>query len=326
VLFSILFVYIFIYVGKNSNLRGTRKYFISLKIAWILMFGWLDPANAKDNPIIPGAHGFKPPISRRNLNFNNPALGGARQNIGKGVSPGPNKPPRAPIGFRTPHKPVKNQGFYGGATDFGGSGSGNGSGSPGDDSNQNNPRFKSSDQCQNPNYFNQGQKKKNKKNSRQVSKKRVIEAYQDFMSKMKKKKGYEVNISEDRFLELSTNSQTGKFDEKSIFETEGGLELEAIFIDHKGMIDFGSLSDKGIDISGFPSHESVAFNMGKDSVDQKGKFIGMDQGPASMGEVVHLYNFENLRNRTETPLLMQAVLNGAEQAGYIDGIIFLNYE
>ena len=100
---------------------------------------------------------------------------------------------------------------------------------------------------------------------------------------------------------------------------------ETIFIDHKGMIDFGSLSDKGIDISGFPSHESVAFNMGKDSVDQKGKFIGMDQGPASMGEVVHLYNFENIRNRTETPLLMQAVLNGAKQVGYMDGIIFLNY-
>ena len=123
-------------------------------------------------------HGFKPPISRRNPNnpkFNNPALGGARQNIGKGVSPGANKLPRAPNGFRTPHKPVKKQGFHGGATGFGGSGSG----SPGDDSNPNNPRFntKSSDQCQNSNYFNQAQKKK--------------------------KKGYEVNISEDRFLELS---------------------------------------------------------------------------------------------------------------------------
>ena len=181
--------------------------------------------------------------------------------------------------------------MYGGATSFGGSGSG----SPGDDSNPNNPRFK--DQCQNPNYFNQAQKKK--------------------------KKGYEVNISEDRFLELSTNPQTGQYDEKSIFETEGGLELEAkgmvnnlrrpdnpkvdldfvaervgsgetIFIDHKGMIDFGSLSDKEIDIFGFLSHESLAFNMGKDSVDQKRKFIGTDQGPASMGEVVHLYNFENI--------------------------------
>jgi len=169
------------------------------------------------------------------------------------------------------------------------------------------------------------------------------------------KKGYEVNISEDRFLELSTNPQTGKFDQKSIFETEGGLELEAkgiiknlrrpenpkvdldfvaervgsgetIFLDQKGMIDFGSLSDKGIDISGFPSYESVAFNMGKDSVKQKENFIGIDQGPASMAEVVHFYNFENIRNRNEIPLLMQAVLNGAEQAGYMDGIIFLNYE
>ena len=92
------------------------------------------------------------------------------------------------------------------------------------------------------------------------------------------------------------------------------------------MIDFGSLSDKGIDISGFPSHESVTFNMGKDSVDQKGKFIDMDQGPTSIEEVVHLYNFENIRNRTEIPILMQAVLNGTKQAGYMDGIIFLNYE
>ena len=95
-----------------------------------------------------------------------------------------------------------------------------------------------------------------------------------------------------------------------------------IFVDHKGMIDFGSLSDKGIDISDYPSHESVTFNMGKDSVKQKGTFIDMDQGPVSIEEVVHLYNFENIRNRTETPLLMQAVLNGAEQAGYMDGIIF----
>ena len=68
------------------------------------------------------------------------------------------------------------------------------------------------------NYQNQNNKKK-KKNPTQVSEERVIEAYQDFMSKMKKK-GYEVNISEDRFLELSTNPQTGQYDEKSIFETE----------------------------------------------------------------------------------------------------------
>lgn len=56
------------------------------------------------------------------------------------------------------------------------------------------------------------------------------------------------------------------------------------------------------------------------------KDIGMDQGSAAMGEVVHLYNFENLRNRNEILFLMQAVLNRAEQVGYMDGIIFLNYE
>jgi hypothetical protein len=266
---------------------------------------------------------------------------------GSGKIPNGNgsKPPRLPSGvYRTPPRIV-------GSRLNGGPG-GNGGGE--DDSNPNNLRFnsKSSDQCQNPNYLNQKQKKK--KNSQRLSKKKVIQAYQDFISKMNKK-GSEVNISKDRFLELSTNPQTGEFDEKSISETEGGLELEAkgmvnnllrpenpkvdldfvaeragsgetIFIDHKEMIDFGSLSDKGIDISGFPSHESVAFNMGKDSVEQKGKFIGIDQGPASIAEVVHLYNFRNIRDRTEIPLLIQAVLNGAEQVDYTDGIIFLNYE
>lgn len=49
---------------------------------------------------------------------------------------------------------------------------------------------------------------------------------------------------------------------------------ETIFINYKGMIDFGSLSDKKIEI----------------------------------------------------PLLMQVVLNGAEQVVYMDSIIFLNYE
>ena len=66
--------------------------------------------------------------------------------------------------------------------------------------------------------------------------------------------------------------------------------------------------------------------MGKDSVDQKGNLILMNQGPVSIGEVVHLYSFENIGNRIETPLLMQTILNAVEQAGYMDGIIFLNYE
>lgn len=152
-----------------------------------------------------------------------------------------------------------------------------------------------------------------------------------------------------------SNQQTGVFDEKSIFEAEGGLQGEVeglysnlrrtnnpkvdldfeatsvqtgqtIFVDHKGMIDFASLADKGIDTSGFPTHESVAFNMGKDSVDQKERFIGLDKGPKSRDDVLHLYNFKDIRNNAEKPFLVQAVLNGAEQAGYTDGIRFLNYE
>lgn len=99
------------------------------------------------------------------------------------------------------HKPLEKQGLHGGATSFGESGSSS-SGSPGDNSNPLNT--KSPNQCQNPNYFNQTQKKKKKKNYRHVSKEQVIQTYQDFISKMKKK-GYEVNISEDRFIELSTN-------------------------------------------------------------------------------------------------------------------------
>lgn len=61
------------------------------------MFGGLDSANVQDNTIIPGAHGFKLPISSRNPNnpkLNNPALEGAGQNTGKGVSPGANNTSR----------------------------------------------------------------------------------------------------------------------------------------------------------------------------------------------------------------------------------------
>ena len=70
------------------------------------------------------------------------------------------------------------------------------------------------------------------------------------------------------------------------------------------------------------------FNIGKDidSVGPKGKFIGIDQGSVFMEEIVYLYNFENIRNKIEIPILMQAVLNGAKRAGYMDGIIFLNYK
>ncbi len=167
ILFSILFIFVFVYISKNSNIIGTKRLLISLEIASIIIFGWAGRGNAKDITIIPEVTGLQPPLPRRNQNnlrSNNPALGlGANKSPQPISGKGADKPPRGPIGFRTP-PPLKKQGFYGGATGFSESGS-SGSGSPGDDSNPNNSTFntKSSDQCQNPYYLNQGQKKPKKK-------------------------------------------------------------------------------------------------------------------------------------------------------------------
>lgn len=56
--------------------------------------------------------------------------------------------------------------------------------------------------------------------------------------------------------------------------------------------------------------------MGKNSVDQKEQFIELNKGPKSREDVLHLYNFKNIRNNAEKPFLVQAVLNRAGQAGY----------
>lgn len=45
------------------------------------------------------------------------------------------------------------------------------------------------------------------------------------MLKMKKK-GYKLDVFKNRFVELSMNPQTGQYNEQSIFETIGSLELE----------------------------------------------------------------------------------------------------
>jgi len=74
---------------------------------------------------------------------------------------------------------------------------------------------------------------------------------------------------------------------------------KTIFIDDKRMIHLRGLSDKGVDISSSSSQESVALNIGKDSIDQKERFIGMNQDLTSMYEALRLYNFKNIRNSTE---------------------------
>lgn len=176
-------------------------------------------------------------------------------------------------------------------------------------------------------------------------------------------KGYgDVEVSEKRFLELSTNPQTGNYDYKSIIEAEGALEGEAqgfysnvrrlddnskvdldfqaedintgktFFLDHKRMIDFGKLEEQGKDISGFPSPATVAYNMGKKSVKQKDFFLGIEEdGPQERSDVRHIYNFDDIKSVGERLMLMQAVINGAEDARYNynindQGMMFLNID
>jgi hypothetical protein len=178
--------------------------------------------------------------------------------------------------------------------------------------------------------------------------------YKMFMEDMSQK-GIEVECDQQRFNDLSVNQETGAIDEKSIFEAKGSLQGEGqkmyknlsrpanpdvrldfeatdiktgkrIFVDHKGMIDFQSLADQGKDISRFPSHETVAYRMGQDIPSQKERFIGLPQGPKSANEVLHLVNFDKIRNSLEKPSLVSAVLNGAEDAGCGDNIAFINFE
>lgn len=128
------------------------------------------------------------------------------------------------------------------------------------------------------------------------------------------KKGYKVNISEDRFVELCKTPHTDKFEKKAIFETKRGLESELkgiinnlrrpenpkvnldfvaeraglgeiFFMDHKEMIDHKTLAEKGQNISVFPTYKSVAWNIGKSRVQ---RYISLDQGPRCMADVIYI--------------------------------------
>jgi len=178
--------------------------------------------------------------------------------------------------------------------------------------------------------------------------------YTMFMKDMAQK-GIELEYYQQRFNDLCVNQETGAIDEKSIFEVKGSLQGEGqrmyknvrrpanpdvrldfeaidiktgnrIFVDHKGMIDFQSLADQEKDISRFPSHETVAYRMGQDIPSQKERFIDIPQGSKSANEVLHLVNFDKIKNSLEKPSLVSAVLNGAKDAGCGDNIAFINFE
>ena len=177
--------------------------------------------------------------------------------------------------------------------------------------------------------------------------------YQNFMQKMSKK-GYELDCTQERFNELATNPQTGSIDEKSLIETKGGLQGEAqgiyknlrrpsnkavdldfeinssmgyTHVDYKTPIDFDDLAEKkGIDVSNFPSLETVAYNMGTKIPDQKEEFCGLPRGPETPENVLHVVNLDLIRDSNQKQRMINSVLNGAEDKGSdAAGIQFLNY-
>ena len=177
--------------------------------------------------------------------------------------------------------------------------------------------------------------------------------YENFIQEISEK-GYKLECSEERFNELSTNPQTGAIDEKSLIEAKGGLQGEAqgmytnlrrptnkavdldfeinsskgyTHVDYKTPIDFQDLADnKGIDVSNFPSLETVAYNMGQKIPPQKEEFCGLTSGPKSPENVLHVVNLDLIRDSNQKQNMIDSVLKGAEdKSGNAVGIYFLNY-
>ena len=64
---------------------------------------------------------------------------------------------------------------------------------------------------------------------------------------------------------------------------------ETIYLHHKGMIDFYTLSSPPK-----KSHASVAWAMGKKSVAQKRYYVNKDGGPTHISQIYHVCNFEKI--------------------------------
>lgn len=177
--------------------------------------------------------------------------------------------------------------------------------------------------------------------------------YDTFMERMSDE-GYELDCSQERFSKLSTNPQTGIIDKKSLIEAKGGLQGEAqgmyknirrpsspyvdldfeidsdngyTHVDYKTPIDFQDLVEKrGLDISRFPSLDTVAYNMGKKIPTQKETFCGLPRGPKSPDEVLHVVNLDLIRDSNQKQTMIDRVLQGAEdKSNNTTGIYFLNY-
>jgi len=110
------------------------------------------------------------------------------------------------------------------------------------------------------------------------------------------------------------------------FVVERSATGETMFIDHKKMVDRNIFAaENGVDVSGRDDHEAVAFRLGKDSVKQKSRFLSLDDGIRCAEEVIHFFNLENISNKSEALIPVQASFNRMERMGCEEGLVFINY-
>jgi len=158
--------------------------------------------------------------------------------------------------------------------------------------------------------------------------KKVYNVHRRYISKQ----GIRLEYDQQIFNDLSVSQETSIIDEKSIFEANGALKAKRqkiyknlryranpdirlnfeatdiktrnrIFVDHKKMTDFQSLVVQEKNISRFPSHKTVLYRIGQDIPSQKERFIGRLQGPKFANEILHLVNFNKIKNSLEKSLL-----------------------
>lgn len=65
-LFLVMFLGAFWFISRSidSDIKGLKRFVLSVKLALIITFGLSSPTDAKDSGFLPGADGFTPPLSR----------------------------------------------------------------------------------------------------------------------------------------------------------------------------------------------------------------------------------------------------------------------
>ncbi|MFT4612862.1 MAG: hypothetical protein ACI9OT_002253 [Gammaproteobacteria bacterium] len=67
----------------------------------------------------------------------------------------------------------------------------------------------------------------------------------------------------------------------------------------------------------------MAYKMGQKIVQQKHRFVGLENGPVSPQNVGHIVDLCYVPNNEKT-IVQQNILNGARDSGSDTGIIFIN--